>query len=315
MRQVVVLAAGRGTRLMPVTRNRSKAMVPVLGRPLIELALEPWTSRGLRDVVFVVGPDDEEVRAHFGDGSKHGIGVRFVVQRERRGMAHALETAAPYLTDDFALTACDSLVSGDHVGDLLAAHREGSTVLSLLDVPIELVSNSAAVDLDGRRVRRIVEKPARGEAPSNTVSLPHYLLSHDVLDLLSSIEPSPRGEIELQSAIQQLIDGGVRVVGTAVRERLQVSDPEDLRRLNLDRLRSEDASKALSGGVAGADAVIDGPVRIEEGVVMGGGCRIGPAVYLEAGCSIGDEVGITNSVVLRGARVDSGSRIEGRILS
>lgn len=312
--QLVVLAAGRGTRLMPITRHRSKAMVPVLGRPLVELALAPWTSRDLTDVVFVVGPDDEEIRAHFGDGSGHGIVSRFVVQRERKGMAHALSVAAPCLTGDFALTACDSLVSGDHVGDLLAAHCDGSTVLSLLDVPSELVSKSSAVKLDGGRVRRIIEKPAREEAPSNTVSLPHYILTHRILDLLASLEPSPRGEIELQSAIQGLIDCGDRVVGAEASERLQVSDPEDLRRLNLDRLRSAVASGSFSGGAAGFGAVIDGPVLIDDGVVVGRGCRIGPAVYLEVGCSIGDEVEITNSVVLRGARVDSGSRIEGRIL-
>lgn len=315
MKQIVVLAAGRGTRLMPVTRNRSKAMVPVLGRPLVELALEPWISRGLTDVVFVVGPDDEEIRAHFGDGGRHGIKTRFVEQSERKGMAHALSVAAPCLTGDFALTACDSLVSDDHVGDLLAAQCDGSTVLSLLDVPSELVSKSAAVELDGNRVTRIVEKPIGDVAPSNTVSLPHYILPHRALDLLVSLEPSPRGEIELQSAIQLLIEGGDRVVGAEASERLQVSDSEDLRRLNLDRLRSAASSGSFPDGAAGFGAVIDGPVLIEDGVVMGGGCRIGPAVYLETGCSIGDEVEIMNSVVLRGAWVDSGSRIEEQLLS
>jgi len=315
MRQIVVLAAGLGSRLMPVTQSRSKAMVPVLGRPLVELALTPWIGQGLTDVVFVIGPGDEEIRTHFGDGSAHGIVARFVVQRERKGMAHALSVAAECLTGDFAVTACDSLVSADHVGDLLATHRDGSTVLSLLEVPGELVSRSAAVDLEGNRVRRIVEKPKPDDAPSNTVSLPHYILPHPVLELLASLELSPRGEIELQSAIQHLIELGHPVLGALAESRHQVSDPEDLRLFNLDRLRTVDASRAFVGGAAGTGAVIDGAVRVEDGVVLGGGCRIGPDVYLESGCAIGDGVSIVDSVVLRGVRVESRARIEGRILS
>lgn len=269
----------------------------------------------MTEVVFVIGPEDEEIRAHFGVGRKHGIAARFVVQRERKGMAHALSVAAPYLTGDFALTACDSLVSDEHVGDLVAAHREGSAVLSLLDVSEELVCKSAAVELNGDRVWRIVEKPTPDEAPSNTVSLPHYILPHRVLELLASLEPSPRGEIELQSAIQGLIELGDPVFGARAENRRQVSDPEDLRLFNLNRLRTVDASRAFGGGAAGTDAVIDEPVRIEDGIDLGGGCRIGPGVYLESGCTIGDGVSIKNSVILRGARVDSGSRINERILS
>ncbi len=313
--QAVVLAAGLGTRLLPVTKDRSKAMVPVLGRPLVELAIEPLVLPGLDEVILVVGPDDQEIRDYFSTTTTLRIRARFMVQEERLGMAHALAVVGPYLTGDFVLTACDSLIPQAHVNDLLNLHTDGSAVLSLMDVAPELVGRSAAVEIQGDEVRRIVEKPRPGEAPSDTVSLPHYILPRGVIDLLDELEPSPRGEIELQSAIQRLIDDDCRVVGVRTTSRLQVSKPEDLLRLNLEMLQVEDGGERVFGETVNGGPVLKGPLRIEDGVTLGRYCEIGPNVYLESGCVIGNSVVVRDSVVLRGVSVPDHQRIEGKILS
>lgn len=312
--QIVVLAAGRGTRLRPVTEHRSKAMAPVLGRPLVELALAPWVAHGLTDAIFVVGPDDGEIQAAFGSGNSLGVPTRFVVQEERRGMAHALSVAAPLLRGDFCLTACDSLVPRDHAAELLAAHEDGIGVLSLMDVPEELVSQSAAVDLDGTLVRRIVEKPNRGDGPSDTVSLPHYVLPRRLLDVLPDLEPSERGEIELQDGIQRLIDEGTQVLGVRTLSRRQVSTPNDLLRLNLDELAKGGEAEIVHASESAAESDLIGPVRIDRGVVVGRRCVIGPNVYLERGCVVGNGAVVKDSVILRGAVVAEGQRVLGELL-
>jgi NDP-sugar pyrophosphorylase family protein len=313
--QIVVLAAGLGQRLRPVTATRSKAMVPVLGRPLVERVLAPWVARGVRDVIFVIGSEDREIRTHFDGGSDLGIEPIFAEQRQRRGMAHALAAAARHLDGDFAVTACDSLVPREHVADLLRAHCPGSAVLSLMDVDPGLVSRSAAVELAGSRVRRIIEKPSPEEAPSNTISLPHYILPHQVLEQLDTLIPSPRGEIELQNAIQLLIDDGDRVVGVPTNGRSQVSDPEDLRRLNLDLLSAGEVSTHVGAENLDERAVLRQPLWIDDRARVGRDSEIGPNVYLEAGCCIGDGATVRDSIVLRGVRVQSGARIADAILS
>lgn len=313
--QTVVLAAGLGTRLSPVTKDRSKAMAPVLGRPLVEIAIEPFISHGLDDLIVVVGPDDQEIRHRFARETSLEITVRFVVQEERLGMAHALAIAGPHLTGDFVLTACDSLIPRAHVSDLLKVHTEGSAVLSLMDVVPELVCRSAAVDLHGDKVRRIIEKPGPEESPSNTVSLPHYILPRRLIDLLSDLEPSPRGEIELQSAIQRLIDTGGRVVGVRTGSRFQVSKPEDLLRLNLELLQSVDQGGGVAPETVDRSTVLRQPVRVEEGVTLGRDCEIGPNAYLEGGCVVGDGTIIRGSVVLRGVSIPDHRLIDGEILS
>lgn len=314
MMQAVVLAAGRGTRLKPVTETRSKAMVPVLGRPLVERSLQPFVENGVREVVMVVGPEDNEIREWFSTRSGLDISIRWVTQEQRLGMAHALLQAADLLRGPFFLTACDSLVSTDHVAELAATARTADAVLSLLDVEPSLVSRSAAVELSGELVRRIVEKPAIDEAPSHTVSLPHYVFPRQLVHVLSRVSPSARGEFELQDAIQAVIDQGRRVVGVRAAERVQVSTPEDLLAL-VQRMFAEDPDGRATcpPKVFGEAHVVD-PVYIERGVSVGTGCEIGPRVVLESGCRIGDGSVVRRSIVLRGARIADGERVEDRVV-
>jgi len=313
--QAVVLAAGMGNRLQPVTANRSKAMVPVLGRPLVELAMQPFVDNGVRDFVFVISPDDAEITRHFTESTSLDITARFVTQEERLGTAHALGIAAPFLSDRFIVSACDSLVNAAHVRALLAEGDGPDAVLSLLDVEPELVSRSAAVGLDGHTVRRIVEKPTPEDAPSCTVSLPHYLFSPRLLDLLPRLEASSRGEYEIPDAIQELIDAGRRVVGVRAEGRLQVSSPEDL--LRLTRRMFVEGSESLQSdrvcGVHGTTVVE--PVLVERGVELGDGCEVGPEVFLECGCRIGSGAVVRRSIVLRGGRVGNGETVEDSVVT
>ena len=313
--QTVILAAGMGTRLWPVTEKRSKAMVPVLGRPLVERALQPFVENGIRDFVFVISPDDAEITPHFTERSSLDITARFVTQEERIGMAHALDIAAPMLEGRFAVSACDSLVDASHIRALLAEGDGPDAVLSLLDVEPELVSRSAAVVLEGgHAVRRIIEKPAREDAPSCTVSLPHYIFSLRLLDLLPRLEASSRGEYEIPDAIQGLIDAGRRVVGVHAKNRLQVSSPEDLLELTR-RMFSEGSEYRESDPVPSVrGTTFLEPVLVERGVELGGGCEVGPDVFLESGCRIGSGAVVRRSIVLRSGRVGEGQTIEDRVI-
>jgi len=311
--QAVILAAGRGRRLAPITDRRSKAMLPAAGRPLVERALLPLVEHGVREVVFVVAPDDAAIHARFAPPNDLGIDARFVVQQERRGMAHALGLAAPLLAERFVVSACDSFVPAAHVGELLRAFERADAVLSLLDVEPQAVSRSAAVALDGDRVRRIVEKPAAAEAISNTVSLPLYLLPRRLLELAPLVAPSPRGELELQSLLQLYIDRGGRVIGRRTDWRFQVSTPEDLLALNL-RLLAEGEARDPADGRLAASSLVREPAWIDDGVEVGERCAIGPAVHLERGAALGDDVRIRESVVLAGARVPAGATLERRIV-
>ena len=312
--QAVILAAGMGTRLRPVTANRSKAMVPVLGLPLVERALMPFFENGVRDFVFVISGDDAEITRHFNERTALDITARFAVQEERLGTAHALGIAAPFLRGRFAVSACDSLMDSSDVRRLLEAGSDADAALSLLDVGLDMVSQSGVVELDGVRIRRIVEKPDPENAPSNTVSLPHYVFSSRFLDLIPLVEPSIRGEYELQDAIQGLIDKGGAVIGVHAHRRFQVSSPEDLLKLTKRLFSDGSQPKQIDPATVGSRTTIVEPLLVERGVMLGEGCEIGPDVFLESGCRIGRGAVVRRSIVLRGGRVDEGQTIEDQVV-
>lgn len=314
--QGVILAAGKGKRLQPLTQTRSKAMAPVAGKPLVGRVVETLTANGVDDLIVVVGPDDQAIRGYFGDGRAAGLRVRFVVQGERLGMAHALGLAAPHLSGPFVLSACDNLVAAEHVGNLIAtqAQHAAAAVLSLMPIPIEQAPRTGVVVWEPPYVRRIVEKPQPADAPSNISSLPLYVFDRRVLEVLPRVQPSPRGEYELQDAIQMLIDVTGAVMGVITPERRQVTDVADLLSLSLAYLAQTPELRSVASAVP-ASVTLCPPVVIEAGVAMGPGCTIGPRVYLERGVSVGAGARLSDVVALGGAHVPPGVSLSHRLVA
>ena len=302
MIQGVVLAAGGGTRLAPVSLARPKATVPVCGRLLIERVLDSLVEAGCESFVIVVGDPEDEVaavcRAWAGERP-----LSFAVQRERKGMAHALLQAAPQLTSTFVLSACDSLVPPGDVARLVAHHRsnQAAATLSLLHVPDrDRLRKSGVVAWDGTWISRIIEKPKPGQEPSSLASLPLYVFERDFLDLLPQVELSERGELELQSAIQAYIDQTGKVTGRLSEQRWQVTTSADLVLINrqfLDLGETRDDERATCLG----------PVHIDAEAELGRNVVIGPEAVVEAGVTVGDGARIEQAVVLRDSVVPAGA--------
>ena len=101
--QAVILAAGKGSRLHPITTARSKAMLPILGKPIVERVMEDLVSTGVDDFILVISQNDRYINRYFRRESRIEADVRFVYQAERLGMANALSYAAPLIQGDFIL--------------------------------------------------------------------------------------------------------------------------------------------------------------------------------------------------------------------
>jgi bifunctional UDP-N-acetylglucosamine pyrophosphorylase/glucosamine-1-phosphate N-acetyltransferase len=315
--QGVILAAGKGSRLHPLTLKRSKAMIPILGKPIVERVLETLVQNGVRQVIMLVSSADSEIEQHFQEHARPEVTIQFIVQPERLGMANALSLAAPYIRDAFMLSACDNLTPPEHVAELLATHRRRNALatLSLMEVERSLVSRTGIVEWRNGWVQRIVEKPSPAEAPSNISSLPLYVFSTKLLAYLPEVKPSPRGEYELQDAIQMLIERDGRVTGVFTPSRLQLTNVDDLLALNRHYLTSGGETPQLAPQSVGQHTHLITPLRIEEGTTIGPGCVIGPSVYIERNCRIGANVQIRDAVVLRNTVIEDGRQIEGEVVS
>ena len=293
-------------------------MLPILGRPIVERVMETIHANGVEDFILVVSQDDQNIVKYFNEESELEVNITFVVQEERLGMANALQCAAPFIHQDFVLSACDNLAPVQHVAQLIEHQQADETVhatLSLMRIDPSSVGKTGIVDLVDGRIANIVEKPRPEEAPSNIASLPLYVFTSRILDYLPQVPLSPRGEYELQDAIQMLIAEDGSVQGVFVESRLTLTGPDDLLAINRHYLLNGYDRPQLAPFTVGNNTHLITPLRIEQGTVIGEGCVIGPRVYIERDCHIGSNVTIKDAVVLRESAIGDGAMVVGQVVS
>lgn len=310
----VILAAGRGTRMRGLTADRPKAMLPVVGKPIIARVADQLQEAGVSGVLIVVAGDDRHIRPYFEAHPPQGISLRFAVQQQAGGMAHALLQAAPYIDQPFILTACDSLYPDGYYSQLVQAHQADDcpATLALMKVPPEVVVRAGIADIADGRVVRVVEKPTLEEAPSDIASLALYVFDPALLGYLGQVEKSSRGELELQDAIQLMIDEVGSLTGILTPWRLEMTAPPDLLEVNLRALRANPSLAVLPPDCA---CQITPPVYIEPGVFVPNDAILGPNVYLEAGAQLGRGVTLHNCIVLHDGFVGDGQTIDSVLVS
>ncbi|WP_234507303.1 MULTISPECIES: glucose-1-phosphate thymidylyltransferase [Thermus] len=288
----LILAAGRGTRLRPLTHTRPKPVIRVAGRPIIHYAVENLREAGIEEIGVVVSPETEkDIRE-----ALTGYGVRYVLQEEPQGLAHAVAVARDFLGDSpFVLYLGDNLFQKG-IRPFVAAFREGvSAVIAL--VRVEDPRQFGVAVLRGNRVVRLLEKPQ--EPPSDLAVAGVYVFTPEVLEVIQDLKPSARGEYEITDAIQGLIDRGREVVGVEVLGWWKdTGRPKDL--LDANRLLLEELSPRVEGEVEASE--LTGRVVVEKGAKVVRSTVIGPAFIGEGAVVEGAYVGPFTSLG-PGARV------------
>ncbi len=305
--QTVILAAGQGTRMRPLTDRRPKPMLPVADRPLMAHTADAAVEAGAAELLLVVGYEAEDVRAHFGDEYR-GVPVQYAVQDEQRGTAHAVRAARDHLEGAFAV------LNGDDIYDPASVARlfEGGPAVGTYEV--EDPRPYGVFDIADGKIERIVEKPA--DPPSNRVNVGAYVFPAAARKWLD-VEESERGEEEITDVLARVVDEhSVRAVD--VDRWMGVGRPWELLEANewklgeLDRdVRGEVAETAdLRGDVVVEEgATVDPGVVVEGPVLVRAGARVGPNAYVRGhtllgeGVRVGNAVEVKNSVVMAGTAV------------
>jgi bifunctional UDP-N-acetylglucosamine pyrophosphorylase/glucosamine-1-phosphate N-acetyltransferase len=233
--QAVILAGGKGRRLQPFTSAVPKAILPVRGKAMILHQLKALEEAGIEDVLVVRGAQGEKIERFL---SSQGKRVKFITQPKPLGSAHALSLALPHLQGDFVALACDYVFPSAHLKELLRVHHsaKAAATLSLKRMDRDKIKEASTVRLSKGRVVRIVEKPREEEILSDIAAAPLYVFSPQAKPFIAGVEVSPRGEYEITSAIQNMIDAGLEVRGVLTQEWAHLSRWQDLLRLNFPYL-------------------------------------------------------------------------------
>jgi glucose-1-phosphate thymidylyltransferase len=308
--KALILAAGHGTRLKPLTHASPKHMLPIANKPLLQYIVEQVRDAGIKKLGIVVGFKKEQIMEYFGDGKRFDLNITYIPQAERLGISHAIKTAKSFIgDDDFVVLLGDNLFL-DPLSEMVKAHKEGGAEASIAIQEVEDPTRFGVAVLDGDSVKRLVEKPK--EPPSKMATAGIYFLSKRVFDVIERQEPSARGEYEIPDSYQMLIDEGVKVHAIRIKRRwTDTGRKEDMLDANRSILSQMGQNK------------IDSTVRLEgsdiiEPCIIGKGCviigsRIGPHVSVADGCSITNSI-ISDSIIGENTSIDLPEKISDSII-
>ena len=211
----VILAAGAGTRLRPLTNAIPKVIVSVGPYPLAEHVLRGMASCGVDNIVFVTGFMARKVENYFGNGSIWDVSTSFVKQEEMKGTAHALSVAANLVasTPFFVSYGDIFLAAPENYDRFLEFHLKGGYDFSIMCNEVDDPSEGAAVYLNDGQVEKLIEKPPKGTSQTNLNKRGILLLDDRIFDLIEDIEPGPGGELYLTDAVALAIKRGLKVGG------------------------------------------------------------------------------------------------------
>lgn len=202
----VILAAGKGSRLYPVTHHIPKPLLPLANRITLEYAFDRLKEIGVTDICIVVGENEEVMKAGLGDGSPFGVNLSYVRQSEPNGLAHAVSFTQDFVGgDDFVLYLGDAIYS-ESLKPFAERFRESGCANLNLVKAVPDPSRFGVANVSGERIVKLVEKPPVPE--SNLAMTGLYFFGPQIWEMIPDLPPSARGEYEITDAIQMLIDRG-----------------------------------------------------------------------------------------------------------
>ncbi|MEM1586616.1 MAG: sugar phosphate nucleotidyltransferase [Candidatus Bathyarchaeia archaeon] len=307
--KAVVLAAGEGRRLRPLTYTRPKHMIPVCGKPILEHLINSLKASGIEKILIVVNYKADVIKEYFGDGSKHSAKIEYVYQREISGTASAILSAREHVNEPFLAVNGDILAPPETIKQAMDRFNLGDVNATLAAVRVDRPGEFGVLKVKNGELIDIIEKPAI-DFPSNLINAGIYVFSPDIFDYIERTKMTERGELEITESIRLMIreNKRVSVVEVSGERWLDIGRPWDLLEANA-RLLSQ-IKPAILGEVEDG-ARIKGPVFVDEGVLVrsgsyiegpvfiGGGSDIGPNCYIRPYTSIGRNVRVGNACEIK----------------
>jgi mannose-1-phosphate guanylyltransferase len=326
----MILAAGLGTRLRPLTYGMPKPMVPVLNRPVMEHIARLLSRHGFTEAIANLHWFPESIEGHFGGGAEFGIELSYSREDQLLGTSGGVRKAADYLGESFLVISGDALTDLD-LGAMREFHESHDGIATLATKRVADTSQfGVAITAADGRIQGFQEKPDPAEALSDLANCGIYMFRAEIFDFFP--EPGaakfagpddPPGFADWATDVfPALLEGDVPFYSHEIDAYWNdIGNLEELRQGNLDALHGEVAvepgAPEVSEGVRAASSLegaeVTPPVLVGDGVEIGDGVRIeGPAIVGD-GCRIGDGACIRDAILLEGAELPPAAVLIGGI--
>ncbi len=318
--KAVLLIGGEATRLRPLTCNRPKAMVPVLNKPFLEYVVRHLSRHEVKDLVLTQRQHSESIQDYFGDGSRFGIRLSYIVEDSPLGTAGAIKNVEAYLDSTFLVLNGDVFTDLD-VSAMIAFHRQQRAKATIALTPVDDPTSYGVVETNpAGRVLRFLEKPTRDRVTTNMINAGTYVLEPDVL---ARVPPKASFSFEHQFFPLLLERNEAVYAYTSHAYWIDIGTSDRYLQFSRDLLSGKGGpgwqGVTSDRVLVGERSHVDPSARIEGPTVMGSRCSIREGAVIERsilwdGVKVEAGAMVRDSIVGNDCRVGEDSVIEGSVL-
>jgi len=325
----IILHAGHGTRLRPLTHTGPKQLLPIANKPMSEYCVESIRNSGITEIAIIIGGiGANKVREHYGDGKKFEVKITYIEQDSPRGIAHAINLCKDFINNEkFLVFLGDNIIQRDiteFVKDFETSNAEASILLCEVDNP----SRFGIADMKDGKITKIMEKPKN--PPTNLAVTGIYLLSPTIFEIIDRLKPSWRNELEITDALQILLEEGHKITYNIITDYWKdTGTPDDIIHANMEILEkmkpyfhgSKEEDVSISGTVmVGHNTTIRKNVSLSGPIIIGNNCLIDSDTHIGPNVSIGDNsrlsgCAVNNSIIMNDCVVEGSINITKSIIA
>ncbi len=319
--KAVILVGGEATRLLPLTCNIPKAMVPVLNIPFLEHVIRYLSKHQIKDIILAQGYRAQPIEGYFGDGNQLGVKLNYVMEDTPLGTAGAVKNAEKYLDETFLVLNGDIFTDLD-ITAMIDFHQERKAKATIALTPVDDPTSYGLIETDAEGgITRFLEKPNRSQVTTNTINAGTYTLEPEIL---AQIPSQTKVSIE-REVFPLLLEQGKPVYAyPSSAYWMDTGTPEKYLQLHRDLLsgKSNQYAPASPGEVViGGQSYIHPTAQIKGPVMIGSNCTIGRKVRLTgpvvigSGCQILSEAVVEESIIWQNARIGQRVNLIGSIVA
>ena len=319
--KAVILVGGEATRLLPLTCNIPKAIVPVLNTPFLEHVIRYLNCHQVKDIILAQSHLAQPIESYFGNGSQFGVKLSYTVEDTPLATAGAVKNAVKYLDETFLVLNGDIFTDLD-ITSMIDSHRERKAKVTIALAPVDDPTSYGLIETNALgMVTRFLEKPDRSQVNTNMINAGTYVLQPEVL---TQIPPQANFSFE-HDLFPLLLDQGEPVYAyPSSAYWIDIGTPEKYLQLHRDLLSGQSSQYTLAPSeevLIGEQSDIQPTVQIEGPAVIGSNCSIGGKVKLRGpvvignGCTIREDTVVEQSIIWRNARLGERVNLKNSIVA
>lgn len=232
--KVVILAAGRGERLRPITDETPKAMVQIKSKPILEYIIKNFKDAGFKDFIFVVGYKKEKIIEYFGDGGKFGVNIEYVDQCQPLGTGHAVLVTRGKTSNDFIVSHGDSILGPEEIERAVKSFKKNKfdSIVGVKNFEKEEITNLGNVIIKNGKVADIIEKPSVENCVGSAAFTGFAVFKRSIYPFLENLSRHFNGQDGLPDAIRLMAQKGKNVGVEFIEMRLHLTRKDDIEKIS-----------------------------------------------------------------------------------